>query len=153
MNGSRFGGQHETRAFMSVICCGGDSFHNERLHRVEKVGGAGVSCDRHSLESATRGLGVQATTRFTRQLVPVRDNTGNMDSMRFLPANIKSCFCVGGTWTIGQENGDSSDLEDVVVEAGSVRVKDAALVRAKSLKAMLASGLPSKVRKTKHGRP
>lgn len=41
----------------------------------------------------------------------------------------------------------------MVVEAGSVRIMEAALVKAKALKAMLASGLPSKVWKTKHGGP
>lgn len=40
---------------------------------------------------------------------------------------------------------EESDLEDIVVEAGSLRDIEAALGKAKTLRAMLASGLPSKV--------
>lgn len=44
-----------------------------------------------------------------------------------------------------QEESGDSDLEDVFVEAGSLRDMEAALEKARALKAMLASGLPSKV--------
>lgn len=45
-----------------------------------------------------------------------------------------------------EQEREDSDLEDVFVEAGSVKDMEAALEKAKALKAMLASGLPSKVR-------
>eukprot|EP00903_Cladosiphon_okamuranus_P017392 g16020.t2 len=43
------------------------------------------------------------------------------------------------------EERDYSDLEDIIVEAGAVKDMEAALEKARALRAMLASGLPSKI--------
>lgn len=45
-----------------------------------------------------------------------------------------------------EQEREDSDLEDVFVESGAVKDMEAALEKARDLTAMLASGLPSKVR-------
>lgn len=48
--------------------------------------------------------------------------------------------------THAEQECEDSDLEDIFVEAGSVKDMETALEKARALKAMIASGLPSKVR-------
>ncbi|CAN0055726.1 unnamed protein product [Scytosiphon promiscuus] len=76
-----------------------------------------------------------------------RDRAGGKGGLGgFRPERVNDAGVTNSEEKQGHEEGDS-DLEDVFVEAGVVGEMEEALDRSKALRAMLASGLPSKIEK------